>query len=222
MRKGLTELVMILDRSGSMRGLEADTIGGCNAMLDRQKQQEGGVLVTTILFDDRIEMIHDRAPLEEAKPLTEKEYYVRGCTALMDAMGTAIERTVLIQDHLREEDRPEKTIFVITTDGLENASRRFTASRIREMVRKKEAEGWEFLFLGANIDAVAEAARYGIGSDRAANYHADSVGTRLNFDVLAEAVSDMRRTAPGSARMDGSWKARIDEDYAERKGEEED
>ena len=221
MNRGLTELVMILDRSGSMRGLEKDTIGGYNAMLDRQRKEEGRVLVTTILFDDRDEMLHDRTPIDQVGSLTDRDYYVRGCTALMDALGTAIERISLIQDHVREEDRPDKTIFIITTDGMENASRRFRASRIRQMVREREAAGWEFIFLGANIDAVAEAARYGIPEDRAANYHADEAGTRLNFEVLSEAVCEMRRRPAGSPRMNAAWKARIDEDYESRsKGEE--
>ena len=167
MRKGLTELVFILDRSGSMRGLEHDTIGGFNGMLDRQREQEGKANVTTVLFDDRYEKIHDRVSLDRVKELTKKEYYVRGCTALLDAMGRTIHEMVLIQKHLPAEEKAEKVIFVITTDGLENASHQYSREQVRRMVEhEKKRYGWEFLFLGANMDAVAEAGSFGIGADR--------------------------------------------------------
>ncbi len=215
MKKGLTELVMILDRSGSMSGLEADTIGGYNSMLAKQRREEGEVLVSTVLFDDRIEVIHDRAKIDQVEDITEKDYYVRGCTALLDAVGGAIRHIGNIHKYAREEDRPEKTIFIITTDGYENASREFSYGKVREMVeRQKEKYGWEFLFLGANIDAVETAGRFGISEDRAANYHSDSEGTRLNYTVLSETVSQMRAC---SAPISASWKDRIDKDYKKRK-----
>jgi len=207
MKKNLTELVMILDRSGSMGGLESDTVGGYNSMLHRQAEAEGEVLVSTVLFDDRSEVLYDRVPLEKVPQMTEKEYYVRGCTALLDAVGGAIH-------HIREEDRPGKTIFVITTDGLENASREYSYDRVKEMVeRQKEKYGWEFLFLGANIDAVKTAGRFGIKADRAANYNSDHVGTALNYEVLAETVCAMRASA---APIGAEWKKRIDEDFETR------
>ena len=214
MKKNLTELVMILDRSGSMGGLESDTIGGYNSMLEKQKETEGEVLVSTVLFDNVSEVLYDRVPLDRMPKMTEKEYYVRGCTALLDAVGGAIHHIGNVHKYAREEDRPEKTIFVITTDGLENASREYTCERVKEMVeRQKEKYGWEFLFLGANIDAVRTAGRFGISADRAANYNSDHVGTALNYTVLAETVCEMRAC---SAPIDGSWKKRIEEDYEKR------
>ena len=211
MKKNLTELVMILDRSGSMGGLESDTIGGYNSMLKKQGETEGEVLVSTMLFDDRSEVLFDRVPLEELPQMTDKEYYVRGCTALLDAVGGAIRHIGNVHKYAREEDRPEKTIFVITTDGLENASREYSYERVKRMVeRQKEKYGWEFLFLGANIDAIETAGKFGISADRAANYHSDHIGTALNYEVLADAVCEMR----GSAKAIGAdWKKRIDEDF---------
>lgn len=216
MKKNLTELVMILDRSGSMGGLESDTIGGYNSMLKKQGETEGEVLVSTVLFDDRSEVLFDRVPLEELPQMTDKEYYVRGCTALLDAVGGAIRHIGNVHKYAREEDRPEKTIFVITTDGLENASREYSYDRVKRMVeRQKEKYGWEFLFLGANIDAIETAGKFGISADRAANYHSDHVGTALNYEVLADAVCEMR----GSAKAIGAdWKKRIDEDFRRRGG----
>ncbi len=214
MKKNLTELVMILDRSGSMGGLESDTIGGYNSMLKKQGETEGEVLVSTVLFDDRSEVLFDRVPLEELPQMTDKEYYVRGCTALLDAVGGAIRHIGNVHKYAREEDRPEKTIFVITTDGLENASREYSYERVKRMVeRQKEKYGWEFLFLGANIDAIETAGKFGISADRAANYHSDHIGTALNYEVLADAVCEMR----GSAKAIGAdWKKRIDEDFRRR------
>ena len=215
MKKNLTELVMILDRSGSMSGLEADTIGGYNAMLEKQRKEPGEVLVTTVLFDDKIERLHDRVPLSRLSPITDREYYVRGCTALLDAIGGTIRHIAGIHKYAREEDRPEKTIFIITTDGLENASHRYSYQRVRQMVEKEQEKyGWEFLFLGANMDAIAEARRFGISADRAANYQCDSEGTRLNYEVLSDAVCELR--SPFAAPMGAGWKARIDRDFRKR------
>ncbi|MBQ9210120.1 MAG: VWA domain-containing protein [Clostridia bacterium] len=214
MRKNLTELVMILDRSGSMAGLESDTIGGYNSMLRKQRAAEGEVLVSTVLFDNVSELLYDRVPLADLPLMTEKEYYVRGCTALLDAVGAAIQHIGNVHKYAREEDRPEKTIFVITTDGMENASRSYTYAQVKKLVeRQKEQYGWEFLFLGANIDAIETAGRFGITPDRAANYKNDHEGTLLNYQVLAETVCEMRACA---APIDGHWKRRIEEDYDRR------
>ena len=214
MKKNLTELVMILDRSGSMGGLESDTIGGYNSMLKKQRKIEGEVLVSTVLFDDIAEVLHDRVPLDKVPEMTEEDYYVRGCTALLDAVGGAIHHIGNVHKYAREEDRPEKTIFVITTDGMENASHIYSYDRVKKMVeRQKEKYGWEFLFLGANIDAIETAGRFGISADRAANYHSDHEGTALNYDVLADAVSDMRCC---SEPISADWKKRIEEDFIKR------
>ena len=214
MKKNLTELVMILDRSGSMGGLESDTIGGYNSMLQKQKEAAGEVLVSTVLFDDRSEVLYDRVPLDRMPRMTEKEYYVRGCTALLDAVGRAIHHIGNVHKYAREEDRPEKTIFVITTDGMENASHEYSYEQVKMMVeRQKEKYGWEFLFLGANIDAIKTAGRFGITADRAANYKSDHVGTALNYEVLGETVCKMRASAKP---VDASWKKRIDEDFHSR------
>ncbi|MCR5417966.1 MAG: VWA domain-containing protein [Lachnospiraceae bacterium] len=209
MKKGLTELVMILDRSGSMSGLEEDTIGGYNAMLKKQEKQEGEVLVSTVLFDHLTEVLHDRVPLSEIKPITGEEYYVRGNTALLDALGGAIHHIGNIHKYAREEDVPEKTIFVITTDGMENSSRRYSYDKVKAMVeREKEKYGWEFLFLGANMDAISVAGKMGISADRSANYMNDSVSTRLNYEVLGETVCAMRMA---DAKVGAGWKSKIDE-----------
>ena len=171
MRKGLTEIVFILDRSGSMRGLEMDTIGGYNSLIERQKKEEGEAYISTVLFDDVSEVLHDRVGLDKINAITDKEYYVRGCTALLDAIGGAIHHIGNVHKYAREEDRPEKTLFIITTDGQENSSKHYTYKKVKKMVeRQKERYGWEFLFLGANIDAIAEAGRFGIQADRAVNY----------------------------------------------------
>lgn len=215
MNNNLTELVMILDRSGSMQGLEKDTIGGYNAMLEKQKDGVGDVFVTTILFDDRTEMIHDRVDIREIRPITEKEYYVRGCTALLDAVGDAIKHIEGIHKYAREEDKPGKTIFVITTDGYENASRKYSYGDVKRMIeQQKEKNNWEFLFLGANIDAVEVAGRVGIKPDKAANFICDPMGTTLNYDVLSEAVCEVRSNG---VLKGAGWKKRIDSDYKARK-----
>ena len=214
MKKNLTELVFILDRSGSMAGLEGDTIGGFNAMLQKQRGEPGEALISTVLFDNKTEVIHDRVPLDRVSALTEKEYFVRGCTALLDAVGGAIHHIGNVHKYAREEDRPEKTLFVITTDGMENASRCYTYDKVRVMIeRQREKYGWEFLFLGANIDAAREAARFGIRSDCAADYHADSVGTEVIYEAVSEAVCQVRRSAPLAA----DWKQNIDADFKGRK-----
>ena len=214
MKKNLTELVFILDRSGSMSGLEADTIGGFNALIEKQKKEEGEALISTVLFDNDMQVIHDRVPLDRVPALTEREYFVRGCTALLDAVGGAIHHIGNVHKYAREEDRPEKTLFVITTDGMENASRFYTYDKVRAMIRhEKEKYGWEFLFLGANIDAAREASRFGISADRAANYHADRQGTGVIYEAIGEAVCQMRSC---SAPLSASWKETVDRDYAER------
>ena len=210
----MTELVFILDRSGSMAGLEADTIGGFNAMIEKQKREPGPALVSTVLFSNESEVIHDRLPLDRVPPMTEREYFPRGCTALLDAVGGAIHHIGNVHKYARREDVPERTLFVITTDGMENASRRYDSEKVKKMIeRQKEKYGWEFLFLGANIDAVETAKHFGIGADRAVNYHSDHEGTQLNYDVLSEAVSAVRCSVP----LGTNWKKRIDEDFNSRK-----
>ena len=213
MKKNLTELVFILDRSGSMAGLEKDTIGGFNAMIEKQRGEAGEAVISTVLFDNVSQVIHDRLNLADVPKLTDKEYYVRGCTALLDAVGGAIRHIGNVHKYAREEDRPEKTLFVITTDGMENASRRYDYARVKGMIeRQKEKYGWEFLFLGANIDAAREAARFGIGADRAADYRADSLGTNVIYEAVSETVCNFRASRP----MGAGWKRKIDEDFRKR------
>ena len=214
MKKNLTELVFILDRSGSMHGLEADTTGGFNSMIEKQKKEEGEAFVSTILFNNVSTVIHDRVNIRNVEPLTQKEYYTCGCTALLDAVGGAIDHMGNVHKYAREEDVPEKTLFVITTDGMENASRTYSRKKVKELIeRQKSRFGWEFIFLGANIDAVETAAGLGIGEEYAVDYCADEDGTELNFDVLADAISNVR-CSPRA--LDRSWKDRIEEDYARR------
>ena len=214
MKNNITELVFILDRSGSMAGLEGDTIGGFNSLIEKQMQQDGACYVSTILFDNESQVLHDRVKLEDVKPMTDRDYTVRGCTALLDAIGGAIRHIANIHRYARPEDVPEHTVFVITTDGMENASRRYDAERVRRMIEhEKEKYGWEFLFLAANIDAVTTAKRYGIGADRAVNYHADRRGTGIIYDTVSEAVCQVRANAP----LAESWSRPIDEDYESRK-----
>ena len=214
MKKNLTELVFILDRSGSMNGLEADTIGGFNSMIEKQKKEAGDALVSTILFDHETEVLHDRVEIRDIAPLTDKDYSVRGCTALLDAIGGAIRHIGNIHKYARPEDVPEHTLFIITTDGMENASRVYSSDEVKEMIeRQKTKYGWEFLFLGANIDAVETARHFGIAEDRAVTYHSDSVGTLLNYAVMSDAISSVRSSRPLSA----DWKQKIDEDFKKRK-----
>ena len=197
-----------------MSGLERDTIGGFNSMIEKQKKEAGEAVVSTVLFDNESVVIHDRLPLDKVPRMTEEEYFTRGCTALLDALGGAIHHIGNVHKYAREEDRPEKTLFVITTDGMENASHFYTYDQVKAMIqRQQEKYGWEFLFLGANIDAAREAARFGIRADRAANYHADSVGTEVVYEAVNEAVCQVRRTAP----MNNSWRQRIDEDFKRRR-----
>lgn len=212
----MTELVFILDRSGSMSGLEKDTIGGFNSMLEKQRKEPGNAVVSTVLFDNETEVIHDRVSIADIPNLTDKDYYVRGCTALLDAVGGAIHHIGNVHKYARKEDVPEKTLFIITTDGMENASRRYTYDKVRCMIeRQKECYGWEFLFLGANIDAAAEAKRFGIDESMAANYHCDEAGTALNYEVISEAITSVRACA---APLSSDWKKKIDEDYKKRGG----
>ena len=213
MKKNLTEIVFILDRSGSMAGLEDDTIGGFNAMIEKQKKEQGEAVVSTVLFDNVSEVIHDRVDIQKVEPMTRKDYYVRGCTALLDAVGKAIHHIGNVHKYAREEDRPEKTLFVITTDGMENASRQYSHTDLKRMIqRQKEKYGWEFLFLGANIDAAKEAARFGITEDCAVNYHADRQGTAVIYEAVSEAVCNVRANRP----MSRGWRRRVDEDYQKR------
>ena len=213
MKKDLTELIFILDRSGSMSGLESDTIGGYNAMLAKQKQEPGEAVITTVLFDDKYELLHDRINLRGIAPITDKEYFVRGNTALLDAVGKTINKIGNAQKHTVEAERAEQVMVVITTDGMENASREFSHSKVRQMIEHQKSKyGWEFIFLGANIDAVATAESFGISEDRAANYHADGEGTALNYAVLSDAVSSLRASRP----LSNTWKDRIDEDFTKR------
>ena len=209
----MTELVFILDRSGSMSGLEKDTIGGFNSMIEKQKKEAGEALVSTVLFDNESVVIHDRLPLDAVPRMTEKEYFTRGCTALLDAVGGAIHHIGNVHKYARRDDVPEKTMFIITTDGYENVSRRYDYEKVRQMIgRQKEKYGWEFLFLGANIDAAAEAGRFGISADRAVTYKCDEAGTALNYEVISEAVCAVRASEP----LGADWKKRIDEDVQRR------
>ena len=218
MRKNLTEIVFILDRSGSMSGLEADTIGGYNSLLEKQKREEGEAIISTVLFDDRQEVLHDRVRLDRMQPMTEKEYYVRGCTALLDAVGGAIHHIGTVHKYAREEDRPEKTLFIITTDGMENSSRRYTYDKVKQMVEKQKAKyGWEFLFLGANIDAIQVAGRFGIDENHAVNYECDARGMAVNYRALNKAVSQVRCANPSEQMPLGAdWKDEIVADYQMR------
>lgn len=213
MKTKTTELIFILDKSGSMSGLESDTIGGYNAMLKKQQEAPGEVIVTTVLFDDKYEILHDRTNIKGIRPITEKEYYIGGLTALLDAIGKTINKIVNATKHTAIEHQAEKVIFVITTDGMENASREYSHEKVKEMIEKqKEKYDWEFIFLGANIDAVSTARDLGISEDRAANYHADGEGTILNYNVVSEAIINLR----ANKKVDASWKEKIEDDYKRR------
>lgn len=210
MKNNITELVFILDRSGSMAGLESDTIGGFNSMIEKQKKQEGECYVSTVLFDGVSEVLYDRIKLCDVPKMTENDYTVRGCTALIDAIGGAIKHIGNIHKYARPEDVPEHTMFVITTDGQENASHLYTSEKVKNMIeRQKEKYGWEFLFIGANIDAVETAARYGICKDRAVNYNADGKGTYILYESVANAVAKVRASAP----LKADWSDEINADY---------
>ena len=214
MKKGLTELVFILDRSGSMSGLEQDTIGGYNALLGKQKAQEGAAIVTTVLFDDHYELLHDRIGLAGIAPISDREYFVRGATALLDAIGRTIDKIDSAQRHTAEDERAEKVMMVITTDGMENASREYAPDKVRAMIEhQKEKYGWEFLFIGANIDAVKTAGAFGISADRAANYRADKRGTAVMYEAISQAVCCMRAEPANALASD--WKQEIDADFNE-------
>ena len=212
LNNNITEIVFILDRSGSMSGLEKDTIGGFNAMIEKQKKQDGKAYVSTVLFDHESVVLHDRLPLEQIKPMTEDDYTVRGCTALLDAIGGAVKHIGNIHRYARPEGVPEHTMFVITTDGLENASRKYNSRDIKRLIESKKEEGWEFLFIGANIDAIETANDYGISADRAVNYNADSQGTGVVFEAVSETVAKFR----GGQKVAPCWSRKINDDYNNR------
>ncbi len=213
MKKDVTEIVFILDKSGSMAGLELDTIGGMNSMLNKQKKAEGEAFVTTVLFNHNIEIVHDRINVRGISPMTESDYEVGGTTALLDAIGFSIQKIVNVQKHTNKDERANKVLFVITTDGMENASREFTSEKIKKMIKhQKESYEWDFIFLGANIDAVATAATFGIDEDFAVEYHADNIGTQLNYETVSEAVLKLR----SGEKIDRSWKKGIERDYNHR------
>lgn len=212
----MIEVVFILDRSGSMAGLELDTIGGFNSMLEKQRKEPGDAYTSTILFDDTSEVIHDRLPIHEVPKLTENEYYVRSCTALLDAVGGAISHIANIHKYARQEDIPERTLFIITTDGMENASHRYTYKMVRQMIQEQKEKGWEFIFLGANIDVAQEAERFGIDESMAANYHCDEDGMALNYQVIHEALCKVRKN---NLPLTADWKKKVDDDYQNRESD---
>ena len=214
MKNNITELVFILDKSGSMAGLETDTIGGFNSMIQKQKAEEGTCYVSTVLFSNESTVLHDRADIRDVKAMTLDDYFAGGCTALVDAIGGAIHHIGNIHKYARKEDIPNRTLFVITTDGMENASHRYTSDKVKKMIEnQKNKYGWEFLFIGANIDAVETARNFGISEDKAVNYHADSAGTKVVYNAVNEAVCAMRSAAPLSA----NWKQKISNDYEKRR-----
>jgi len=216
MKTNLTELVFILDRSGSMGGLEGDTIGGFNAMLTKQQTEPGECRLTTILFDDKYEILHDRIDIRAINPITPKEYYVRGSTALLDAVGSTINKIKNAQKNTAQDYRAKKVLFVVTTDGMENASREYGYSKIKTMIEKQKAKhNWEFIFLGANIDAIEVAGRFGLDHTRAQSFHNDSEGIALNYSTLSKSIASYR-AAPASVRFDANWKKEIQKDYQKR------
>ncbi|MBQ9158020.1 MAG: VWA domain-containing protein [Erysipelotrichaceae bacterium] len=214
MKKNLTELVFILDRSGSMSGLESDTIGGYNSFLEKQKEEDGSCLVSTVLFNQHSKVIHDRVDLVKIEKMDRKDYLASGTTALIDAMGDAIHHIKNVHKYIRKEDVPANTIFVIITDGLENASHKYSSDDVKRMVEQQKEKGWEFLFLGANIDAVETARTYGIAEDRTSDYLCDEVGIEKNFDALSKSVKSFR----ACGKIEADWAAPIKEDYKKRKG----
>ena len=217
MKSNFTELIFILDRSGSMGGLESDTIGGFNSMLAKQQAQPGECRITTVLFDDSFEILHDRIDIKAVGKLTEHDYFVRGCTALLDAIGKTVKKINKVQKNTAEDYRAEKVVFIITTDGMENASREYTFEKIKSMVEKhKKKHNWEFIFLGANIDAIDVASRVGISKNRTQNFHNDSKGIELNYNVVSETVA-MHRMAPACASIPDDWGDKITSDYLKRK-----
>ena len=210
MNSNLTEIVFILDRSGSMAGLEGDTIGGFNAFVEKQKKEEGEALLSAVLFSDREQVLYDRVDLRKVEPMTEAQYQVGGCTALLDAIGGAVHHIGNVHKYAREEDRPAKTVFVITTDGMENASRRYSYQDVQRMVKhEQEKYGWEFLFLGADMDAISAARSFGIRSDRAVRYYKDGSGTELNYSILSQTVGKIRK----GERIEADWSKDIAEDF---------
>lgn len=221
MKKGLTELVFIMDRSGSMCNLVEDTIGGFNSLLAKQKKEEGEAIVSTVLFDDKVEVLHNRLDIREVEPITEREYFVRGCTALLDAIGGAITHISDVHKHLPDDKKPEKTLFIITTDGMENSSRKFDYKKVKKLVEKRtEKHGWEFLFLGANMDAISVADSFGIKANRAVTWKCDKLGAKLNYEVLSDTVS-MARMAPSMKAMNQAFDAEycfaeIQQDFKKR------
>ncbi len=213
MNRNLTEIVFILDRSGSMAGLEADTIGGFNAMVEKQKREEGEALLSAVLFANESQVVYDRVDVRRVEPMTDRQYRVGGCTALLDAIGGAVRHIANVHKYAREEDRPGKTVFVITTDGMENASRRYTYAQVQQMVKQQQEKyGWEFLFLGANMDAIEAARTFGIREDRAVRYECDGAGTSLNFAVVSQTIGKLRK----GKTIDGNWSAEIAKDYTQR------
>ncbi len=213
MNKNLTEIVFILDRSGSMAGLEDDTVGGFNALVEKQKKEPGEALLSAVLFSNDSEVIYDRMDIQKVEPMTDRQYCVGGCTALLDAIGGAVHHIANVHKYAREEDRPGKTIFVITTDGMENASHRYSYAEIKKMVtHEQEKYGWEFLFLGANMDAIAAARSFGIRPDRAARYECDSEGVGVNFACVSETIATTRR----GKEIDATWCAPIAANYRKR------
>lgn len=219
MKKNLTELVFVIDKSGSMSGLEKDTIGGFNSMIEKQKMEDGEVALTTVLFDDNMQVLHDRADLDKVSKLTAKDYQPGGCTALLDALGKTIRHINKVQKSLPEDECPEKTMFIITTDGQENSSHEYSYEKIRKMIEKKqEKKQWEFLFLGANMDAISAAADIGIKADRAANFCCDAVGTAVNYSAMSKAVARYRKVdRKNAAAALKDWDEEIKADYKARK-----
>ena len=213
MNDNLTEIVFILDRSGSMAGLEDDTIGGFNAMVEKQKKEQGEAVLSAVLFSDGSRVLYDRVDIRKVEPITDRQYQVSGCTALLDAIGGAVHHIANVHKYAREEDRPGKTIFVITTDGMENASRAYSYDEVQRMVKhEQEKYGWEFLFLGANMDAISAARSFGIRADRAVRYRCDGAGTALNYSVVSETVARVRRRES----IEPDWSAPIEADVKKR------